>query len=38
MRRNRLRDLLRAGRPSMGSHFDWFKNEGRILRDLPGGG
>jgi hypothetical protein len=38
MRRYRLRELLRAGQPSMGTHFDWLKNEGRTLRDLLGGG
>ncbi len=63
MRRNRLRELLRAGQPSVGTHihsawpavvelaghsglfdyvvsilFDWFKSEGRALRDALGGG
>ena len=67
MRRNRLRELLRAGQPSVGTHihsawpavvelaghsglfdyvefvgeyapFDWFKSEGRALRDALGEG
>jgi hypothetical protein len=40
MRPNKLRELLRAGRPSLGTHilFEWFKREGETMRKILEGG
>ena len=33
MRPNRLRELLRAGKPTLGTHI-WFKREGEAMRKM----